>query len=287
VSASRVTIPGYSAKQWQWKSRRKEPTVAEDKFKLPGASYDELVKIIAAYAQLNKDASPAEVSNLAGKPPEEVSRNNGFLAAIGIIEGSPRLRHITKDGLQLARAIEHGIEEDIVRLWRSLCDQSDFVQKVLSAVRVRKGMERSALVAHIVYTAGQRRTPQSTAGANCLVEILSMIHLLVEDNGKLNAVRPSDLSKAESNVRTRLSTAGMPATSGEVDEAKTTPAISYTFDPSASLYSSGTSSRTLPFEIRINVAVQCSVDEIPLLAPKIKQLIHDLTTQPADDSSAE
>ena len=71
---------------------------------------------------------------------------------------------------------------------------------------------------------------------------------------------------------------------------KEAPALTYSVDPSAvytGVYSSGISSNRLPLEIRLNVSVECSVDEIPYLAPKIRQLIRDLTAVAVDDSTAE
>jgi hypothetical protein len=258
--------------------------VADEKFKLPGASYDELVKIIAAYASIDKDAAPGDVAQLAGKPPEEVSRNNGFLAAMGIVEGSARARRVTDEGRALARAIEHDQQEDVQRLWRTLCERSEFVQKVLSAVRVRRGMDRSTLVGHVVYTAGQRKTPQSTAGANCLVDILLMTSLVAEDNGKLVVTKPSPSVEAESDQDSQVASTGP-----FYDTAERELAISSYITPSQlSTWSSFSTSPRVPLEIHLSISVECTVDEIPSLAPRIRELIRELTAtaQVADESDS-
>jgi hypothetical protein len=249
--------------------------MADEKFKLPGASYEELAKIITAYANVNKEASPAEIGSLAGKAETEVSRNNGFLLAMGIVEGGPRGRLVTAEGRALGRAIEHDQQDDVVTLWRALCERSEFVQKVLSAVRVRRGMERSTLVSHVVYTAAQKKTAQTTAGANCLLDILSLTSLLVEDNGKLTAPKAERTSSVTNDLSEWRTVA-----SGET-LVQSGPAITYDFETEPRFTTFGTYPR-LPFEIRLNVTVQCSVDEIPSLAPRIRQLIRDLTSPPAD-----
>jgi hypothetical protein len=54
----------------------------DDGFRLPGSSYQELVRIIRAYGNLISEAAPSEVSRLAPMPETIVSRNNAFLVSI-------------------------------------------------------------------------------------------------------------------------------------------------------------------------------------------------------------
>jgi hypothetical protein len=88
--------------------------MADDKFKLPGTSLEELMKIVSAYATLDREASPGEVGNLAGKHETQVSRNNGFLTAIGIIESTQRGKRVTPQGRELGRAYEHNQGEGLL-----------------------------------------------------------------------------------------------------------------------------------------------------------------------------
>ncbi|MFL5738228.1 MAG: hypothetical protein ACJ76P_12960, partial [Actinomycetota bacterium] len=162
--------------------------MADEKFRLPGTSYDELMKIISAYASLDREASAAEVGNMTGKHETNISRNNGFLTAMGIIEGAQRGKRVTEDGKALGLAYEYNQAHEIALQWRSLCMRNDFTQKVLSAVRVRRGMDRSTLTSHIAYTAGQQKTKATAAGANCFVDILQTASLLREENGKFTAL---------------------------------------------------------------------------------------------------
>jgi len=249
--------------------------VADEKFKLPGTSYGELIKIITAYATLKKEASPSDVGQAAGKPREEVSRNNGFLVAFGVVEGPSRARRATREGVQLGHAIELQQEEEVARIWRSLAEKSEFAHKVLSAVRVRRGMERSALISHVAYTAGQKRSPQTMAGANCVVDILLLAGLLVEDDGKITAGRRVPAPSPEQEL--------------EAASDETEPALSWTGQVGGfpvTVRNVGASSG-VPLEIRLNVSVECSVEELPSLAAKIRQLVQDLASPAADEAAPE
>lgn len=57
-------------------------------YKLPGSSYEELTKIIRAYAAASKNGtavSLAEVAQSTGMDKTIVSRNNGFLTQIKLV----------------------------------------------------------------------------------------------------------------------------------------------------------------------------------------------------------
>ena len=157
--------------------------MAEEGFKLPGSSYDQLVKIIKAYGSIDRPASPKDVGDLAGVDQTTVSRNNGFLLAVGIVEGG-RQKGITTVGASLARALEHEMPVEIQRWWREVVDSADFLQRVVSAVRVRNGMDAPTLQGHIAYTAGQKRTPTAMAGASAVVDVLRASGRLVDRDGK-------------------------------------------------------------------------------------------------------
>ncbi len=90
----------------------------DERFRLPGSSYGELVKVIRAYGTLSGAASLDEVSKLAAMHPTQISRNNGFLVAIGILEGGKN-KVITSKGQDLARALDHEMPDEIRNHWRS------------------------------------------------------------------------------------------------------------------------------------------------------------------------
>ncbi len=130
----------------------------DERFRLPGSSYGELVKVIRAYGTLSGAASLDEVSKLAAMHPTQISRNNGFLVAMGILEGGKN-KVITSKGQDLARALDHEMPDEIRNHWRRVVLEDEFLNKMLSAVKIRKGMEASTLQAHIAYSAGQPKKP--------------------------------------------------------------------------------------------------------------------------------
>src|SRR6266568_2786919 len=92
------------------------PPTDEPAFRLPRSSYNELVKIIMAYARANKPASLEEISHLCGINRVAISANNAFLSSAGIIEGG-KAKFATSKGLKLARALEHDFAEEITQSW--------------------------------------------------------------------------------------------------------------------------------------------------------------------------
>lgn len=113
----------------------------------PGSSYKELTKIIMGYGQLKGAGSPADVSKVATVDPTQVSRSNKFLAFLGLIAGGQK-KAPTDTGRVLAHALEHDLPDEVVAAWQACLDGNEFIDKVLSAVRIRKGMERGSLQAH-------------------------------------------------------------------------------------------------------------------------------------------
>ena len=82
-----------------------------------------------------------------------ISANNGFLMSVGLITGG-KSKAVTTVGKQLGDALTHGIEDEIRRLWRTCVEDSEFLKNVVSAIRIRRGMEEGALRSHIAYSAG-------------------------------------------------------------------------------------------------------------------------------------
>ena len=77
--------------------------MAEDKFKLPRSSYEEICKIIKAYGRLSQPASLDEVAKLCAMNRTAISANNAFLANIEVIEGGQK-KSATQKGRDLAQA---------------------------------------------------------------------------------------------------------------------------------------------------------------------------------------
>src|ERR1035441_6897495 len=158
-------------------------------FPLPISSYRELTKIIGAYGKAPENSVPADISRLIGINDTIVSANNGFLKAVGVIQGGKK-KNVTAIGKALAAAYEYDNLPDVVGIWRTLIEPNDFLQKIVAAVRIRKGMDESSLDAHVAYSAGQPKTPRTLPGAGTVVEILKVAGVLREEGGNLVAATP-------------------------------------------------------------------------------------------------
>jgi hypothetical protein len=159
-------------------------------FKLPRSSYNELVKIIMAYGKVNKPASLDEISQYCGVGRISVSSNNAFLASVGMIEGG-KAKIATQKGIQLARALEHELADEIVQAWRQIVYQNSFLHKMVTAIKIRRGFETSAFESHIAYSSGEARSQATMTGARTVIDILRSAMVIKEKDGKLQVVDPA------------------------------------------------------------------------------------------------
>jgi hypothetical protein len=234
--------------------------MADADFKLPGSSFDELIKIVQAYALINKPASLDDVSRRIGMNPTMVSANNGFLISIGILLGG-KSKTITPLGKQLGDAISHGIEEEAKRLWRQFVDDSEFLKNVVSAVRIRRGMEEGALKAHIAYSAGVSKSASVTTGAGAVIELLRQAGAIVDEDGKYVVGSLTESITPEASATTQ------PATSPVVH-------ISPALHPSRSLNG---------LSISIEVKVNCTPAELDGLGTKLRAIVDEFNAALAAD----
>jgi hypothetical protein len=242
----------------------------DEGFPLPGSSYEELVKVIRAYDHFAGDVALPEVSSVAGMHVSNVSRNNGFLVAIGVIQGGKK-KAMTEAGRALARALDHSIQEEITRNWQSILVANDFLKRILAAVRIRKGMEYSALQSHVAYTAGLPKTPTVMAGSGAVVDILKAAGVLQEEDGKLVAVDgivrsegvPAPMQQAEPSAL-------LPGPAGIVGVGEVEPARV----------------AGLNVGIQIQIQIHCSAQDVDALGPKIRDLLKELHRTEADNKAA-
>jgi hypothetical protein len=234
--------------------------MGDDEFRLPGSSYDELTKIIRGYGHYDADVPLSEIAQVVGMHPTVVSRNNAFLVSTGIVQGGQR-KAMTPSGKSLARALDHNIPDEISRSWREVVSGNQFIQKLLAAVRIRRGMDPSTLQAHVAYSAGQKKSQAVMAGAAAVVEIMRAAGLLREQNGKL--VVPDEASVAtdsEAVVSEGIATTNVPRTS----EAEARPTSHWTSAPSR-------------VNVTIQLQIQCTPDELnDDLSRKLRNLIAGL-----------
>ncbi len=224
--------------------------MAEGEFRLPGSSYEELANIIVAYGTRDEASNPGDVSKLNSVHQSSFSRNNAFLAAIGILQGE-REKLVTRTGRDLALSLSRKEQKDIQRGWRRIISTNEFLQNVLSAVKLREGMMRPALQAYIAHVARQPRNKPVMTGANAIIDMLKAAGLLEEDAGELNAT-----FDVESDLYT-------PA--GDLPENETAATASTTITSGAGP------------ALNIHLHIRCDPDEIEDLAPKLRVLLREIS----------
>lgn len=172
-----------------------------DVFKLPGSSYEELVKIIMAYST-GKIGQPMSLDALAqstGMDKTIVSRNNGFLVQTELIsEGNKKAP--TELGVNLGRAYSLKMDEQISKVWIEVVNNSEFLNRMLSAIKIRNGMEKNSFINHILYSSGNGANKNTKAGANTVIEIYKTAGLVTETDGKITACEVEEGSNTENTT---------------------------------------------------------------------------------------
>jgi hypothetical protein len=229
--------------------------MAEREFRLPGSPYEDLINIIVAYGTRDEATSGGDVGKLDSVHQSSVSRNNAFLTEIGVLQGESK-KLITRRGRSLAVALARKDRVEVRSNWRAIVAASEFLQNVVSAVKLREGMLYPTVQAYIAHAAGQPRNKPVMNGAGAIIEILKASGMLREEAGELVATfdeRPEDvvLEDAPAQVSDTIDAV---VTVGEA--AGTSPTVS------------------------IQLQVRCTPDEIDDLAPRLKALLRELSTEP-------
>lgn len=243
--------------------------MAEKGFPLPGSSYKELIRIIQGYGQVGDNASPSDVGKIVSMHETAISKNNRFLGAIGVIQGGKK-KNMTPLGKELAHALHHDMKDEIVAKWRAVVEANDFLQKIVAAVRIRKGMDESSLESHVAYSAGQPRTPAVATGAGTVVNILRAAEILKEEGGNLVALAPEQIPDKSEEKESSLVT--LPSQSLIGSRGHTIINSTKELGDRGSL-------------LTINVRINCTVQDIDELGPKIRRLIKELNQNETDDLS--
>ncbi len=245
-----------------------------DGFKLPGSSYEELLKIVTAWGHMTSATSNDEVARLVGVDITTISRNNGFLENIGMIEAEGRKKSPHQPGRRAARAIEHSHDEELTRCWRDAVSNSKFMRDTVSAVRIRHGMDDAGLERHIGFNAGQPSNAKTRTGIRTVIQVLEQSGMLALEGDKY--VPSSD------PTHTEVDNEEPPATA----EPRHQPGSSW----SKLLTTPITSTRTRPnssvVEVRINVELSVTLQELPALGDAILELQNRLdpnSRRPAGD----
>ena len=230
--------------------------VAERQFRLPGSPYGELASIIVAYGTRDDASRTGDVGKLDSVHQSSVSRTNGFLTEIGVLQGETK-KLITRRGRALALALARKDREAIRSTWREVVGSTEFLQNVVSAVKLREGMLTQTVQAYIAHAAGQPRNKPVMTGAGAIIEILKTAGLLQEEAGELVATFDEAPDTDEP----------APPEEPEIRPAEVSATVEAL--PSAP-------SGTAP-AVTIHVQVRCTADEIEDLAPKLKALIAQLS----------
>lgn len=244
--------------------------MAETGFRLPGSSYEELANIIMAYGTRDEASNPGDVSKLDSVHRSSVTRTNGFLVEIGVLRGE-REKLVTKRGRGLALALERRDEAEVRSGWRQIVSTSEFLQNVVSAVKLREGMEYSTTQAYIAHAAGQPRNKPVMIGSSTVVEILKTAGLLREDGaGQLSATYAEEKPESPENGKNSEAVELPPADEDFLDS----PDLSIQTDEAAN--PGPTASRAANPTLNIHLHVRCDADELDDVAPRLKGLIRDL-----------
>jgi len=246
--------------------------MADETFKLPRSSYDELVKIVKAYGRFTEPVSLDEVSRLIGVNPTLISGNSGFLTGIGVLETGSR-KQVTPKGKELALAMEHEMPDEIRRCWRVIVAGSEFLHRLLAAVKIRKGMDEPTLLAHVAYSAGQPKTPATATGARTIIDILRAAELVRESDGKFVA---EEIVAIDANNQV--------TGTGRADVVSVTPGDSYSEDLRIELPRSiatvAASGVGIAVHVHIKLNISCAPNELDGIGARLRAVIDEVVAKP-------
>lgn len=158
--------------------------MADDKFKLPRSSYEEICKIIKAYGRVTQPASLDDVAKFCAMGKTVISANIAFLVNIGLIEGGQK-KIATLKGSGLAKALEHELPDQIQESWAGVVRGNEFLGKMAAAVKIRGKMDMSTLESHIAYSAGEAKSGPVMTGARAVIDMLRAGGVVREYEGQL------------------------------------------------------------------------------------------------------
>jgi len=242
-----------------------------EKFKLPSSSYEEVTKIIKAYGHFSAPAELGQVSKLIGMDPTVISRNVGFLLELAILEPGKK-KNITSVGRNLAQALEHEMPDEIRKNWRDIVSETEFLNKLITSIKIRNGMDEGTLQSHIAFSAGQPKKPAVMTGARTVVDILRASELILEQDGKIILAKVEEESEAEHLKNIKLGSHQPSSPSGYVSSPQVSKVVAeqpYSGNPQV--------------KININVTVDCAAEDLDTLGEKLNRIIKDLNRESRDD----
>lgn len=238
-----------------------------EEFKLPASSYEELAKIIKAYGQVNDPTSIEDLNKLCGVSTSQISRNSGFLLAASIIEGG-KAKIASEKGKKLARALIHGIADEISRIWREIIFENDFLTKMVTAIKIRNGMDPQSFHSHIAYSSGQNKTQYVKTGSATVVDILKIANLIEEVDGKLIAKTISITN--DNNPPAETTTENIDNKLISKQQASVFPVLESSMK------------QTSGISVNIDIKLVAKVSELDDLGEKIKRILDQINSNKSD-----
>jgi hypothetical protein len=236
--------------------------MAEKEFKLPRSSYEELAKIIRAYGQRDEPSDLTEISRIVGIGRTVISDNARFLTGVEILEPGQK-KKVTPKGRGLARALEHGIHDEIRNYWRAVIGDSEFLSRLVKSIRIRGGMDEATLLAHIAYSAGEKKTPPVMTGARTVVGILRAADLIGDSDGKITVPVDADMPPEQGAAGEQdvgESPRGRDAGTGGVRVG------------------AGGSRAGVGVQVIIELRVNCNANELEGLGQKMRRVVEEVTS---------
>lgn len=255
--------------------------MAEGGFRLPGTTYEELANIIVAYGTRDEASNPGDVGKLDSVHRASATRTNGFLVEVGVLRGE-REKLVTPRGRELAAALRDQDEENIRRIWRQVVSTSEFLQNVVSAVKIREAIPYEAVQGYIAQAAGQPRNKPVMIGSATVIEVLKASNLLHESEaGSVFAVREAPRAEFLIEVPDGVSLTETPDEDpfDPPEETAEDPqnAVSSGFEDSAAKDSGP--SEEVSVVVNVHLHVRCEARELDEVSPKLQALIRTLREQ--------
>ena len=233
-----------------------------DEFKLPSSSFEELNKIIQGYV--------TEVSKATGMRNDTISRNVGFLVALGILEGR-RDKSSTSLGKDLGKALLHGQDKEVRWNYSSIVSVSEFLKSVTNAIRIRKGMDEGSLRSHIAYSAGAMNNANTKTGSGAIIELLKVAGAIRDEDGKFVV--------ANDGTETSTRVGGPNENRLIVPHSGTRSAMKFHGDGVQQPTATNSVAPEASVQIKININVNCELSDLDEVGEKLQGILVSLKDQ--------
>jgi hypothetical protein len=193
--------------------------MADEGFKLPGASLEELEKIIEAFSQKNTPASNDDVAQLVGSSTSTISRCNAFFVDVGLLQGGQK-KEATELGRKLGLALHHAQTPEVQRFWTEVVASHPFLSEQVTSVRVQKAVPKAELPSKILYNSKSKKNKYTEIGSRTVTDILLRAGVVAEDDG--NLVVPRGAPTPAASVEAKADSGGAVASGVKEPDKKNT-----------------------------------------------------------------